>query len=353
MENLERVAELANSYLGWLTYAAIEWYFGISCIVLALISYVYFKEIKSRNSLLSFVKFCFPKSIYLHRSTRIDLLYLLSFPIAASVIFSPALGFSTAALTYQGMQRILVGVWGEVGGAAPMTELTGLLWVAAFTVASALAADLGFYLHHYALHKIPFLWEFHKVHHSAEVLTPLTDYRSHPLELLTYGSAKGVGLGAIQAVFNFALGNTISVGTILGLNAAFFIYYLLAYPLRHSHIWISYGPLLNHVFISPAQHQIHHSVERRHWDKNLGGMFAIWDWIFGTLYVPREREHFHVGLHNAQSDEYSSVWNLYVLPFRRNMRTAAGSVVVTALCLTLAFYALRNGLGQLRFLFAV
>jgi sterol desaturase/sphingolipid hydroxylase (fatty acid hydroxylase superfamily) len=69
----------------------------------------------------------------------------------------------------------------------------------------------------------------------------------------------------------------------LGLNSVFFVYYLLAYPLRHWHIRISYGRVGNHILMMPAQHQIHHSVALEPIDKNLAGMFAFWDWMFGTL----------------------------------------------------------------------
>ena len=53
--------------------------------------------------------------------------------------------------------------------------------------------------------------------------------------------------------------------------------------LRHSHIWLSWGDRIEGWLISPAQHQLHHSVEPRHFDRNLGSALAIWDRWFGTL----------------------------------------------------------------------
>jgi len=185
----------------------------------------------------------------------------------------------------------------------------------------AMVADLGFYLHHLAFHKIPFLWEFHKVHHSAEVLTPLTDYRAHPLEMLTVGIATGIMLGLAQGIFGYITASTPSVVTLTGMNLVFFLYYLSGYSLRHSHFWISYGPVFSKVFISPAQHQIHHSSAEKHWDKNFGGVFALWDWLFGTLYLPKSKEELVFGI-GSETPKYRNPVQLFTRPFEKNLRAS-------------------------------
>jgi sterol desaturase/sphingolipid hydroxylase (fatty acid hydroxylase superfamily) len=49
--------------------------------------------------------------------------------------------------------------------------------------------------------------------------------------------------------------------------------------------------VLGRLFVSPAHHQVHHSSNPKHFNKNFGSCLALWDWMFGTLYVPqRERE---------------------------------------------------------------
>ena len=53
--------------------------------------------------------------------------------------------------------------------------------------------------------------------------------------------------------------------------------------LRHSHVWITYGRIMERLLISPAQHQIHHSKNKVHFDRNFGVVLAIWDGMFGTL----------------------------------------------------------------------
>ena len=60
---------------------------------------------------------------------------------------------------------------------------------------------------------------------------------------------------------------------------------MLGANLRHSHLWFSYGRFLEHIFISPAQHQIHHSNDKMHYETNYGVVLSVWDWAFGSLYI--------------------------------------------------------------------
>jgi sterol desaturase/sphingolipid hydroxylase (fatty acid hydroxylase superfamily) len=96
-----------------------------------------------------------------------------------------------------------------------------------------------------------------------------------------------------------------------------FMFYMLGANLRHSHVWLPYPKWLSHILISPAQHQIHHSQLIHHHDKNFGLMFAIWDWIMGTLYVPKHRENYVWGLDHGEDRDYQTVTNLYVVPFKK------------------------------------
>ena len=81
--------------------------------------------------------------------------------------------------------------------------------------------------------------------------------------------------------------------------------------------------------MSPAQHQIHHSADPRHYDRNMGLVFAFWDWLAGTLYVPEGREEVRFGLADGEHREYDSVGRLYGLPFVKAARRfrAAGRTV--------------------------
>jgi len=278
---VDSLVEFIRWFAASLAHPMIQWYFVISTLAIAF--FFFFKHYQkkhgrkhssqqrkfSKNVPLEFLKYLFPKKIILHRSSRLDLLFVFTYPVA-SMLLRPVLIFGVAGIVFTLTLKGLTGLFGDL-------------------VSFGEFASNKF-------HKVNVLWQFHKVHHSAEVLTPLTDYRVHPLELMFYIHSKGIGLGLVQGVFAYLFTEAISVQTVLGLNAVFFFYYLFGYPLRHSHIWVSYGRVLSHVFISPAQHQIHHSVDKKHWDKNLGSMFALWDWMFGTLYVPASKEKLKFGL---------------------------------------------------------
>ena len=69
--------------------------------------------------------------------------------------------------------------------------------------------------------------------------------------------------------------------------------------LRHSHVALPFPHWLSHVLVSPHMHQVHHSVEERHHDRNYATVFALWDWIFGSLYIPHPRERFRFGVEEA------------------------------------------------------
>ena len=74
------------------------------------------------------------------------------------------------------------------------------------------------------------------------------------------------------------------------------IYMALWGHLQHSQLWISCTGLAGRIFLSPAHHQIHHSRNRIHFDKNFGASLALWDWLFCTLHIPqRHNEHIRFG----------------------------------------------------------
>ncbi|MSO66043.1 MAG: sterol desaturase family protein [Alphaproteobacteria bacterium] len=248
------------------------------------------------------------KRIWWHPSARADYRYYVVNGILFPVLFAPLVVSSAwlAGATQAGLTALL-GPVAEPLAVAPTFRLI-------LSVAFFLAYDLGRYLAHGALHALPLLWEFHKVHHSAEVLTPLTNNRAHPVELIIMALGANVLVGLVTGVFLYAAGGQAAVYTVFGLHAAIFVYNLFG-NLRHSHVWLSYGPL-NRVFLSPAQHQIHHSTRREHFGKNRGYALALWDWLFGTLYLPRGREEFTMGLGDGSDARWHSVRQMYGLPFR-------------------------------------
>jgi sterol desaturase/sphingolipid hydroxylase (fatty acid hydroxylase superfamily) len=241
-----------------------------------------------------FLAWLFPAAIWRHPSLRVDVqLYVLNRMLS----LSGALG----AVTVQTVVAVAVAVGlGRLTG-TPMAAGAWSGWSGVVvTVAILIASDFVVYWVHRAHHELPVLWPFHAVHHSAEVMTPITVYRKHPVYDLIEAQVRALVMGAVIGALLVAVTDRIDVITLGGTHAAYFLFHLLGSNFRHSHVWISYGPVLEHLLISPAQHQIHHSRAVRHHNRNYGEVLAIWDWMFGTLYVPRGREEFEIGL--AESD---------------------------------------------------
>lgn len=187
--------------------------------------------------------------------------------------------------------------------------------VALFSVSMFIIDDLTKYLVHRWMHRFPTLWAIHKIHHSAETLTPVTVYRVHPLEGVLYASRSAVAQGIAISSFIFLFGDKVDLYTVVGVNVLVFIFHVTGSNLRHSHIAISYWTWLEHIFISPAQHQIHHSVAEEHHDRNFGAALAIWDWMFGSLHLSDKDQSLDYGLSAEENTSATQLRGIYLQPF--------------------------------------
>lgn len=192
-----------------------------------------------------------------------------------------------------------------------------LLYTATFFIVD----DFARFFLHYLMHKFPLLWAFHKVHHSAQVLTPFTVLRTHPVEGILFSIRGSLVQGLCIASFVFAFGNQFSLVTVLGSNIFVFAFNVLGANLRHSHVYLRYFPWLEKWLISPAQHQIHHSVETRHFDKNMGVILAVWDRLFGTLHISDPQPPKAVGLSETMKQDSHSVKATLLDSFTEAWRT--------------------------------
>ncbi len=186
--------------------------------------------------------------------------------------------------------------------------------VGLFSVTMFLVDDFSKYILHRWMHKIPALWAIHKVHHSAETLTPITVYRVHPLEGVLYASRSALAQGSVMACFIFLFGNQVDLYTVVGVNVLVFFFHITGSNLRHSHISIRYWPWLEHILISPAQHQVHHSIAKEHYDKNFGVALAVWDWCFGSLHLSEKNSDLKFGLLQEENSSSSDLITLYIKP---------------------------------------
>jgi sterol desaturase/sphingolipid hydroxylase (fatty acid hydroxylase superfamily) len=284
----------------------LAWPYLLSSLVLAWLIYAYTRETESAGS---FREFAFPYRIYRHPSTTLDFRFMVVDVLLAFLLYVPI--YTAIRLVGTKMMSYLMidqFSWQSPRALSPAAAVLSALGF-------ILLLDLVNYWSHVWFHKIPLLWPFHQVHHSAEVLTPVTGNRVHPVENIIVAALQAPVFGLAAVCYQNVIGPDREFLMIGGVTAIGFTIALLGTHLRHSHIWFSFGPWLNRVLMCPAHHQIHHSLEPRHWNKNFGTKFTIWDALFGTLYSPHHSERFQIGLPNNESAAFTTVRKLYLMPF--------------------------------------
>jgi sterol desaturase/sphingolipid hydroxylase (fatty acid hydroxylase superfamily) len=112
----------------------------------------------------------------------------------------------------------------------------------------------------------------------------------------------------------YLFGPTLKMVDIIGANVFFFAFNIMGSNLRHSHIRISWGDKIEGVFLSPAQHQIHHSDNVKHFDKNFGTALSIWDRLFNTFIRASEVGQLSFGI-GKEGELHSSLFGIYSQPF--------------------------------------
>ncbi len=213
--------------------------------------------------------------LWAHPSSQLDLQLLVARRLLSIIGLMPVIGgawwlaitISTQLDHVFGIPSLKPGPWLGLG----YTILLFVVW------------DLSRFVVHFALHRVRFLWAFHQVHHSAQVLTPLTFHRTHPVESLVY-SLRGVLTTGTMGGLAFWLYRGAAVEwTLLGVHSLGLVMNAFSGNLRHSHLWIRFPVAVERWLISPAQHQLHHALAPEHHDTNFGTWLACWDRLAGTL----------------------------------------------------------------------
>ncbi len=139
---------------------------------------------------------------------------------------------------------------------------------------------------HNLLHRVPWLWEFHKLHHSIEELDWIGNMRFHWMEIVVYKSLTYLPLVMLGVDGRVILWIAV-VSTLIG-------------HMNHSNLKISWGPL-RYLINSPRMHVWHHDVILRgEHGKNYGIVFSLWDWLFGTAYMPPEGQPQKLGFESME-----------------------------------------------------
>jgi sterol desaturase/sphingolipid hydroxylase (fatty acid hydroxylase superfamily) len=186
-----------------------------------------------------------------------------------------------------------------------LTSFLGLEGLSALIV-GLIALDLFDYFWHRWNHTIPFLWRFHKVHHSDLDIDLSTSLRFHPGELFISALVKFVWVTLLgPSIWTFAV---------------FEIGITLASQFHHSNLRLN-GVLeknLAFLTVTPRFHAHHHALETLRRGVNFSTMFSVWDRVFGT-YLEEDQ----VATEFGTDDTYQTLNFVDVMkaPFKKSFPT--------------------------------
>jgi len=299
--------------------------FDIPIFVVIGIVWAYFSSLpKDQRSIRAAARQVFPLSDYRSVTSRSDLASFLAANLLIIPILSVLASLFATVVSAQIVRDLLVRDFGEWGSAIPASGL--IIGVqATFMI---LSEDFGEFVAHYMAHKVPFLWSLHRVHHSSESLIFFTLYRTHPIEfLIDFAITVPVVSGVITGIVLYFTKSPLDPLAVAIYGNYFFLSNLRA-MLQHSRVHLSLG-WLNRIFAAPLLHQMHHSAEPRHREINFASNFTLWDWMFGTLYLPQRNEKWRTGLNEHElgaSNPHARVWNLFFEPVGHMFGTLFGRV---------------------------
>ena len=216
------------------------------------------------------------------RDVKNDLLFMVTVQMVLPGILTLLAGVSL-------VRYLRVAEW-------PITLWPHELPLAVQVALMLLAAEFFRYWLHIAAHNTKLLWRFHSVHHSPHKLYWLNVGRFHPMEK------------AVQYMLDMLPFVLVGVSEVV--LALYFVFYAVNGFFQHSNVDARYG-LLNYVVSGAELHRWHHSKLIEESNRNYGNNLILWDLVFGSWFLPRDRRVGDLGLINRS----------YPLDFASQMKT--------------------------------
>jgi len=200
----------------------------------------------------------YPKQGTFRREWTLDVVYFMSTHLPLQILSFLVLLPATQATKYLGVPAL-------------QEVIARLPWFLQFFLA-VVVADIAEYFIHLALHKVPFLWRFHAVHHSSKALDWIAGSRSHFVDDTL---VRGFILAPLM----------------LGFSQSIIVAYLIFVTIHATWTHCNFGPnakWLEQFLVMPRYHHWHHTSQKEGIDKNFAIHFPWIDKIFGTYYYPEE-----------------------------------------------------------------
>ena len=200
--------------------------------------------------------------------------------------------FLFSLIIYNAASEVVVNLWNDALAAVGISNLVALevgswpVWLQLLTL--FLVRDFVQWNIHRLLHRVPFLWEFHKVHHSVEQMGFAAHLRYHWMENVVYRSLEYLPL----AMIGFGIDDFFIVH----------IFTLAVGHFNHSNIKVPLGPL-KYVFNNPQMHIWHHAKDLppgRPYGMNFGLTLSLWDYLFGTASIPEDGRDVELGFSGVE-----------------------------------------------------
>lgn len=164
--------------------------------------------------------------------------------------------------------------------------------------------DLSCYWEHRLLHRVPWFWRLHRVHHSDPDFDCSTALRFHPLEVPATMAMHGLAIAAI--------------GPTPGTMLAYEVVFLFSAAWAHANVRVP-GRLeaaLRRVLVTPSLHAIHHSSLPADANRNFSAVSSLWDRLFGSFAAASARPGpLHFGIEGLGGERPGGLGWLLTLPF--------------------------------------
>ncbi len=205
-------------------------------------------------------------------------------------------GFQLTKILFFGFQYAIMANLSKFA----LFPMESSMWV--FLI-SFLAVDFVYYWYHRLSHKIKLLWAFHLVHHSSLFMNLTVSYRLNWLSAL---------------LTPFVVAPLILIGLPFEFVAASFGLNLLYQFFLHTEAVGKLG-FIEGILATPSAHRVHHGSDEQYIDKNFGGVFMVWDRIFGSYQPETTRPTYGITTGFISNNPFVLVFKGFVDYFKGKM----------------------------------